>query len=206
MTGALAHNRHRRSITAVVVLVFVLALLPWALIRAQTWTDVGPLDGHFDHADAGLVLGARVYADGNASPFLRERVAAGVRLYEGGYVDRLIMSGDGNDTSGFGEPTVMRAIAEDMGVPSDAIVEDPLGLDTFSSCARAHSEFGARSVIIATQEFHVARAAWLCERAGITTQGAYPPITLRKGTVVGNGRELVAAVKAWMDVAAGRTP
>ena len=192
--------------TTIVVLVFVLPLLPWVLIRAQTWTDVGPVDDTFDHADAALVLGARVYADGSASPFLRERVKVGVRLYQQGYVDKIIMSGDGNDTSGFGEPTVMRAIAEDMGVPAGAIVDDPLGLDTYSSCARARSEFGADSVIIATQEFHVARATWLCDRAGIKTQGAYPPITLRKGTVVGNGRELVAAVKAWMDVATGRTP
>ena len=80
----------RRVITAAIVLVFVLALLPWVLIRAQTWTDVGHVDGHFDHADAALVLGARVYADGSASPFLRERVATGVRLYQDGYVDRLI--------------------------------------------------------------------------------------------------------------------
>ena len=190
----------RRTITAAIVLAFVLALLPWVLIRAQTWTDVGPVAGHFRHADAALVLGARVYSDGTASPFLRERVATGVRLYQGGYVDRLILSGDGNDSSGFGEPAVMRAVAEGMGVPSDAIVEDPLGLDTYSSCARAQSEFGAGSVIIATQEFHVSRAVWLCDRAGIKTQGAYPPVTLRKATVVGNGREFIADVKAWMDV------
>ncbi len=129
-----------------------------------------------------------------------------MRLYKDGHVDRLIMSGDGNDTSGFGEPTVMRAIAESMGVPADAIVEDPLGVDTYSSCARARSEFGAESVIIVSQEFHVPRAVWLCDRAGLDTQGAYPPITLRKGTVVGNGRELAAAVKAWMDVVSGRQP
>lgn len=188
------------------VFAVILALLPWTLIRLQTWTDVGPAAGSFDRADSALVLGARVYEDGSASPFLRERVATGVALYKSGAVDRVIMSGDGEDSSGYGEPTVMREIAEEMGVPADAIVEDPLGLDTYASCERARSVLGAESVIIATQEFHASRAVWLCERAGLTVQGAYPPVTLRKGTVIGNLREPIAAVKAWMDVLSGRQP
>lgn len=196
----------RRWITASIVAVCILALLPWTVIRLQTWTDVGPAAGSFERADAALVLGARVYEDGTASPFLRERVATGVALYKAGLVDRIIMSGDGHDSSGFGEPTVMRQIAQEMGVPVDAIVEDPMGLDTYSSCMRARSDLGANSVIIATQEFHVSRAVWLCERAGLDVQGAYPPVTLRKGTVIGNLREPIAAVKAWMDVLRGTVP
>jgi len=199
-----SHSRTRRRwVTAAIVLVVALSLLPWLLIRAQTWTAVGPVSGDFEHADAALVLGARVYPDGTPSPFLRERVATGVRLYNAGEVDQIIMSGDGHDSSGFGEPTVMRAIAESMGVRADAIVEDPMGLDTYASCVRAKDEFGASTVIVATQEFHASRAVWLCGRAGLSAQGAFPPITLRKGTVVGNGRELIAAVKAWRDVVMG---
>lgn len=198
-------SRYRWRV-AIVVAVFVIALLPWLAIRAQTWTDIAPVAASHDHADAALVLGARVYEDGSASPFLRERVAAGVQLYRDGYVDRIIMSGDGEDSSGFGEPAVMRAIAEEMGVPADAIVEDPLGLDTYASCSRARDEFGAGSVIVTTQEFHVYRALWLCDRAGLDAQGAYPPITIRKGTFIGNGREFLAAVKAWKDVATGDSP
>ncbi|MGC4174638.1 SanA/YdcF family protein [Demequina sp.] len=196
----------RRWITAILVALFIVALLPWTLIRALTWTDVGPVGGNLDHADAALVLGARVYPDGSPSPFLLERVTAGVELYERGIVDRIIMSGDGNDSSGHGEPTVMRSLAEGMGVPAEAIVEDPLGVDTYSSCVRARDEFGADTVIVTTQEFHVSRATWLCKRAGLDAQGAFPPITLRKGTVVGNLREVPAAAKAWMDVVSGREP
>lgn len=191
---------------AVVVAVPVILMTPWAVIHLQTWDDVAPAAGEFEHADAALVLGARVYEDGTASPFLYERVATGVRLYQKGAVDRIIMSGDGEDSSGFGEPTVMRAIAEGMGVPLEAIVEDPLGVDTYASCVRARDEFGAASVIVATQEFHVSRATWLCERAGVETQGAYPPISLRKGTAIGNGREFAAGAMAWIDVARGRQP
>jgi len=196
----------RRWITAAVVVLAVGALLPWMTIRALTWTDVGPASGDLEHADAALVLGARVHPDGTPSPFLYERVATGVALYKRGVVDRIIMSGDGHDSSGLGEPKIMRQIAEGLGVPASAIVEDPRGLDTYSSCVNALQTFGAQTVIVTTQEFHVARATWLCERAGVATQGAYPPIRLRTGTVVGNLREVPAAAKAWIDVLSGRQP
>ena len=196
----------RRWVTATIVLLFIAALLPWVTIRALTWTDVGPAAGDFQHADVALVLGARVHPDGTPSPFLYERVATGVGLYKRGLVDRIIMSGDGNDSSGLGEPKIMRQIAEGLGVPADAIVEDPLGFDTYASCVNARETFGAASVIVTTQEFHVSRATWLCERAGVAVRGAYPPIGLRTGTAVGNLREVPAAAKAWLDVLSGRQP
>lgn len=118
--------------------------------------------GNFTKADAALVLGARVWPDGRASRFLRERIVTGVRLYRQGLVDVIIMSGAGEDSSGHGEPKVMRRVAEQAGVPPEAIIEDPLGVDTYSSCIRARDEYGMRSVIVATQEFHLPRAVWLC--------------------------------------------
>ena len=162
--------------------------------------------GNFTHADAALVLGARVWPDGRASRFLRERIITGVRLYRRGLVDVIIMSGAGEDSSGHGEPAVMRRVAEQAGVPSDAIIEDPLGVDTYSSCIRARDVYGMSSVIVATQEFHVPRAVWLCERLGLNAQGAYPPPVLSEHTLRGHVRELGATGKAMIDLARGRTP
>ena len=123
-----------------------------------------------------------------------------------GTVDRIIMSGDGNDSSGFGEPTVMRKVAEAMGVPADAIVEDPQGVDTYSSCVNARDTFGATSVIMVSQAFHVPRAVWVCDRIGLRAQGAYPPQRMTKSTVVGHAREVPADAKAMIDVWRGRVP
>lgn len=162
--------------------------------------------GRFEKADAALVLGARVWPDGRASRFLRERIVTGVRLYRRGLVDVIIMSGAGKDSSGHGEPAVMRRVAEDAGVPPDAIIEDPLGVDTFSSCIRARDVYGMTSVIVATQEFHVPRAVWLCERLGLEAQGAYPPPILGEHTLRGHVREIGATGKAMLDLARGRTP
>jgi len=162
--------------------------------------------GNFKPADAALVLGARVWADGRPSRFLRERVVVGVRLYRAGLVSHIIMSGAGEDSSGHGEPPVMRRVAESAGVPSDAIIEDPLGVDTYSSCIRARDEYGMRSVIVASQEFHLPRAVWLCERLGLEAQGAFPPPILTEHTIRGHVRELGATAKAMVDFARGREP
>ncbi len=193
-----------RWAVAAVVLIPALVAAPWAWTRLTTASSISEAGTAAEHADAALVLGARVYEDGEPSRFLRERVEVGVALYLDGTVDELIMSGDGDDSSGYGEPTVMRALAEALGVPADAIVEDPLGLDTYSSCQRAAEVYGASSVIVATQEFHEPRAVWLCEQAGLEAQGRYPAIRLTKSTVLGNIREVPAIAKAMLDQARGR--
>jgi len=199
------HPRYRWAVAAIVLLPSLIAT-PWAIVRLSTASSVHPEEAALAHADAAVVLGARVYADGRPSRFLRERVEVGVQLYLDGTVDRLIMSGDGTDSSGFGEPTVMRQVAEDMGVPSDAIQEDPLGVDTYSSCINARDTFGATSVIMVSQAFHVPRAVWVCDRIGLDAQGTYPPQRLTKSTLVGHVREVAADAKAMIDVLRGRVP
>ncbi len=199
------HPRYRWAIVAIVAIPTLVAT-PWAVVRITTSSSTHPSDASFAHADAAVVLGARVYSDGRPSRFLRERVEVGVRLYLDGTVDRLIMSGDGDDSSGFGEPSVMRQVAEDMGVLPEAIEEDPLGLDTYSSCVNAQDTFGASSVIMVSQEFHVPRAVWVCDQIGLAAQGAYPPQRLTKSTIVGHAREVAADAKAMIDVARGRVP
>ncbi len=199
------HPRYRWVMVAIVAIPTLVAA-PWAVVRISTASTTHPAAASFTHADAAVVLGARVYADGRPSRFLRERVELGVQLYLAGTVDRIIMSGDGNDSSGFGEPHVMRQVAEGLGVAPEAIVEDPLGLDTYSSCLNARDTLGATSVIMVSQEFHVPRAVWVCDQIGLAAQGAYPPQRLTRSTLVGHVREVAADAKAMIDVARGRTP
>jgi vancomycin permeability regulator SanA len=199
------HPRYRWLVIAVVALPTLIAA-PWGYVRIVTVSALHEAGTPVEHADAALVLGARVYEDGRPSRFLRERVSVGVELYLAGTVDRIIMSGDGEDSSGYGEPSVMRRVAEEMGVPPAAIVEDPLGVDTYSSCRRAQEVYRATSVVVATQEFHVPRAVWLCQQAGLKAQGTYPPVRLTQSTVWGNIREVAAVGKAVIDVMRGRTP
>ncbi len=204
-TRARLHSRLRWVVVAAAAVPTLLAT-PWAYVRVVTASSIRETGGSVEHADAALVLGARVYKDGRPSRFLRERVEAGVELYRAGAVDRIIMSGDGEDSSGFGEPSVMRRVAERMGVPPASIVEDPLGVDTYSSCVRARDVYSVRSVIVTTQRFHMPRAVWLCQRAGLEARGTHPPARLTKSTVWGNIREIAAVGKAVGDVMRARVP
>ncbi len=182
------------------------ALTPLAVTRATTASRIRPASASFPRADAALVLGARVHADGRPSRFLRERIEVGARLWLDGAVDRVIVSGAGEDSSGHGEPTVMRREAEALGVHPDAIVADPHGVDTYSSCVRALRVWSAATVIVCSQEFHLPRAVWICDRISLPARGAYPPVRLTRSTVQGHVREAAATAKAWIDIARDRVP
>ncbi len=143
-------------------------------VRLATAGDVkGPGDPASGHADAALVLGAKVGDDGEPSPFLRERVELGAQPLPLRRGRPIVMTGGASHERGYDEPATMRDLAVSLGVQSDAIILDREGVDTFASCANtAALELG--DVIVVTQEFHVARAVWLCQRADAPPRVSIP--------------------------------
>lgn len=152
-------------------------------------------------AEAALVLGARVWPDGRPSRFLRERVEAGASLWHRGLVKRVIVSGASHNREGLDETAAMLRTAREAGVPAHLIDVDPAGHDSRASALNA-ARAGVESVIVCTQEFHLPRSVWLCERAGLDAQGAHPTIWLRKHTAIGYGREVAASWKALLEATA----
>ncbi len=120
-------------------------------------------------ADAILVLGARVYADGRASEALSERVQTGVMLYHQGYAKRMIMSG-GIGEGGHSEPRVMRNLAVQAGVPVELILEDEKGINTeatirnLEEIERRHE---IKTVLAVSHYHHLPRIQLLCARRGL---------------------------------------
>ena len=111
-------------------------------VSVLAWAFVFPLAqmlffGTTDYrrpADAAVVFGARVYANGEPSVLLADRIATGVDLYREGLVPILIMSG-GDGADGYNEARVMRDVAVADGVdPSDVIV-DATGVSTEATVA-----------------------------------------------------------------------
>lgn len=120
-------------------------------------------------ADAILVLGARVYADGRPSEALWERVQTGVSLYHQGYAKRLIMSG-GIGEGGHSEPRVMRNLAVQAGVPGEFILEDELGINTEATVRNLEGIeklHGMRTVLAVSHYHHLPRIQLLCARRGL---------------------------------------
>ena len=56
-----------------------------------------------------------------------------------------------------------------------ALLTDPAGLDTFASCARAHTHFGVRQAVVITQRYHLPRAVYTCRQLGIEATGLGTP-------------------------------
>ncbi|MFI7546901.1 vancomycin high temperature exclusion protein [Actinoplanes sp. NPDC049599] len=158
-------------------------------------------------APVALVLGAEVYPDGNPSPFLAARLEIARRLLAAGKVRAILVSGDHMDW-GYNEPGAMFQWLVDRGVPSQRIVLDHAGFDTYDSCARARAVFGVSEAIVVTQSYHIDRAVALCRRLGVTATGVGDD-TVRiyrepwRNSVI---RERGAVVKALGDVLSGRDP
>jgi vancomycin permeability regulator SanA len=119
-------------------------------------------------APVAIVFGAGVRRDGSPTAVLYDRVVMAVELYHASKVQTLLMSGDGTTNV---ETDAMAQTAQALGAPPQAIVTDPQGLDTFSTCARAQTQYHVQSAILVTQAFHLPRAIYICQGLGIQATG-----------------------------------
>jgi uncharacterized SAM-binding protein YcdF (DUF218 family) len=120
-------------------------------------------------ADAVVVFGARVRSDGTASLTLANRVTTASELYRQGLADTIVMTG-GIEPTGSDETIVMRDLAMQLGVPSNAIILDPGGLNTNASVAntmRIFRENGLHRVLAVSQFYHLPRIKLAYARAGL---------------------------------------
>ncbi|MDQ2991986.1 MAG: YdcF family protein [Candidatus Eremiobacteraeota bacterium] len=148
-----------------------------------------------------LVLGAGLNPDQTPSGMLADRLDAGAALLRAGKVRALLFSGD-NGTPQHNELAAMRTYALGHGVPADRIVLDYAGFDTYDSCYRARYIFGVRRAVVVTQEFHLARATFLCRSLGIDAVGMAEPDWGKYGSGMMTQqalREVAARVKAVLD-------
>ena len=148
-----------------------------------------------------IIFGAGITRDGRPTAVLRDRVQAGVSLYEAGKVEYLLMSGD-NRFEDYNEPLAMKNYALELGVPEEAIVMDFAGRRTYDTCYRAKYIFGVNEAILVTQQFHLPRALFLAKSFGIDAVGFSSDLrTYRKSTMTyWNIREIPAVFTAYWDV------
>lgn len=120
-------------------------------------------------ADIALVLGSKVELDGSPSPRLRARLDKTLELYNGGYFQKVIVSG-GIGKEGYDEAAVMAEYLEKKGVPGSSIFRDNKGNNTFESAKETAvlcAAHGLKSVFIVSQYFHIPRAKLALQRFGI---------------------------------------
>jgi SanA protein len=158
------------------------------------------------HAQAALVLGAQVKPDGRPSAMLADRIAAAEDLYRAHKVDKLLISGDHGQWSYDEVGTMRKALLHDGVRPQD-VFTDHAGFDTWDSAQRARKIFGVSSMIVVTQDFHMARALYAARQAGLHATG-YSADKRRYGVVMTRlrVREALARVKVVADSLTGAGP
>jgi SanA protein len=148
----------------------LLAGLPWIYIRLKTQPRIYRTTGESPSAPVAIVFGAGLYRNGTPTPVLADRVIAAVELYKAGKVQKLLLTGD-NRFPEYNEPEAMRRYAISLGVPETDLIPDYAGRRTYDSCYRARFIFNVKKAILVSQEFHLARAVYLCDQLGIESVG-----------------------------------
>jgi SanA protein len=143
-------------------------VLPSVLIEVAYAPQIVPL-ATAPAVPVGVVFGAGLAPGGEASPLLAERLETALALFHAGKVQRLLLTG--NAGAHHDEIRAMRHYLLNAGVPERALLGDQEGTSTFDSCWRARSIFGVQQALLITQRFHLPRALFLAEHAGMSAHG-----------------------------------
>lgn len=181
-------------------------LCGWLVVLALL--DAFGLQDHAQRAEAIVILGARVLADGRPGPALTRRTRHAVALYERGLAPLIICSG-GVGENAPSEAEAACGLAAALGVPPEALLLEDQAHSTEENAlysavlARAR---GFDDVIVVTDGYHLYRADLLFRAAGLrpyvspaqTTSGPMAPLE-RYGRIT---REIAALGwyygKAWV--------
>ena len=149
--------------------------------------------------DCILVLGCRVWDDGQMSDMLADRVSVGISLYESGLSDTVLMSGDSQEPAVYDEVGTMKNAAVEAGVNASDVLTDPYGLSTYESLARTKSLYSVNRILIVTQEYHLYRALYIAETLGIEAYGVSADLRSYRKQFARDIREVLARCKdVWL--------
>lgn len=157
-------------VAVALAIVAVFAVTNVVTIVESKGSIVSADEASISNADAIVVLGASVFADGTPSGILQDRLDDGIALYFAGVAPKLIMSGD-NGTESYNEVRVMKQYAIAQGVPSEDIFCDHAGFSTYESMYRAKYVFGCQRIVVTTQTYHLYRALWSAKSLGMQATG-----------------------------------
>lgn len=150
-------------------------------------------------SDAVMVLGARVYNNGEPSAILTDRLEYAYEMYKNKKAKKILVSGD-HGQADYDEANGMKDYLLKKGVPREDIFLDHAGFNTYDSMYRAKEIFCIKTMIISTQEFHINRSIYIARGMGIDAYGYPSDDKSMYGMKRLNLRETFAKIKAFIDV------
>jgi uncharacterized SAM-binding protein YcdF (DUF218 family) len=152
---------------------FVIGILLVWLFLHMLYVTIDGLRSYDGSADMAVVLGNLVYSDGSLSPVLRGRVDRALELYQRGRVARIMVSGgmgeQGKDPGHYPEGLAMKQYLMARGVPSDRILEDNHGENTYLTAKDflpVADSLHVHSVIVVSSFYHITRSKYIFRKLG----------------------------------------
>lgn len=152
----------------------ILSIIIGALFYSIYHVDYELENGKLQKADAAIILGAAVWEGGRPSPSMYARVKEGLKLYEKGKVQKLIVSG-GLGRYAPTEAEVMAQVAISMGVNQTDLILEKKATTTEENLLYSKflgDELGFENYILVSDAFHLKRALLIAHKLDMSAQGA----------------------------------
>jgi uncharacterized SAM-binding protein YcdF (DUF218 family) len=162
--GSLVVRVLAAAVLAVALLIGSTALAIWYTARQDERSP----------ADAIIVLGSAQY-NGVPSSIFEARLEHALQLYEDGVAPVVVTVGGKKAGDQFTEAEAGAQYLADSGIPSDALLALPTGVDTLQSmraAADAFDERGWSSAVLVTDPWHAMRTQRMAEDAGIDAESS----------------------------------
>lgn len=145
------------------------AILAAAFLVSAAALVLDGLSDEVGQADVILVLGTRVLPDGTPSVRLRPRLQRALELYRAGMAPKVFVSSR-IGPEGVDEAQAMKAWLVARGVPSSAVTEDNMGVNTRATAQNLEGWMRSSHltrVIAISQYFHISRSRLALQQAGV---------------------------------------
>ena len=174
--------------------IYALAINSYVVSSAKKQIISSEEAASLEDVDCIIVLGCLVRPNGNPSDMLSDRLRRGIELYENGAAPKILMSGD-HGQKNYNEVQTMKQYALDAGIASEDIFMDHAGFSTYDSIYRAKEIFGAKKIIIVSQEYHLHRALLIARKLGLEAFGVASDYHTYRGQTYRDIREILARNK-----------
>jgi uncharacterized SAM-binding protein YcdF (DUF218 family) len=190
---------------ATALIILLLGSSGWvskSLVRSLEWQNLPP--AQIPQAEAIIVLGGGVKSASPPRPWIElneagDRIIYASRLYRQGKAPLLILSGGRVDWKGGGTPESadMAEIAQTLGVPASAILQDPDSHNTYQNAVNVGKILDAKDikgpVLLVTSAMHMTRSLLIFQRQGIKTIAAPTDFQITQQEIEASQRNWQAA-------------
>ena len=170
-----------RFYTSAVLSAVILYILGNALI---IWNYAGIDETR--KADAAVVLGAAA-SDNGVSPVFRERLNHSIRLYQNGYVKKVIITGGYGEGNKYSDAYIASLYVSENNIPQEDILIEESSKITEENLKNAKiiiDDNKYMSVLIVSDPLHMKRAMLMAEDMGINAFSSPTATSMYKGTKV----------------------